>query len=224
MLVLSTENHTVNRMPVFLTKNHNVSRILVFLTGSYHWSFVSSFQLTMRYKVTYYNYITTRCLGFLQLMLRYQNMYNWSRYNLELELHLAALRRIHICTRTRTRHEGPSRKCERMPKSCLSSVRRTSEQASIPLVIHWLPEWVYVHISMIANVFFFEVPTPDGQRSPVLRTYAAKVNEGECCSPTRPHYAFCVRFAFTYRCGCGFRFYSIICMAKISNFYIPWPK
>ncbi len=33
-------------------------------------------------------------------------------------------------------------KCERMPKSCLFSVHRTSERASIPLVIRWLPESV----------------------------------------------------------------------------------
>ncbi len=38
----------------------------------------------------------------------------------------------------------------------------TSERASVPLVVCWLPKWVYIHISMIANVFFFWVPTPDG--------------------------------------------------------------
>ncbi len=29
------------------------------------------------------------------------------------------------------------------------------------------------------------------------------MNEGECCLPTRPHYAFHVHFAFAYRCGRG---------------------
>ncbi len=52
--------------------------------------------------------------------------------------------------------------CEWMPKSCLFSIHHTSKQASVPLVIYRLPEWVYVQISMIENVFFFEVPTPDG--------------------------------------------------------------
>ncbi len=52
---------------------------------------------------------------------------------------------------------------------------------------------MYIHISTMAHVFFFEVPTPDGYRSPVRRTYTAQANEGECVSPTRPHYAFRVR-------------------------------
>ncbi len=51
--------------------------------------------------------------------------------------------------------------CERMRESYLFSVRHTSERASIPLVIRWLHEWMYVHITMIMNLFFFEVPTPD---------------------------------------------------------------
>ncbi len=51
--------------------------------------------------------------------------------------------------------------CERMPKSCLFSVRHTSERASIPLVTRWLYEWLYVHITMIMNLFFFKVRTPD---------------------------------------------------------------
>ncbi len=52
--------------------------------------------------------------------------------------------------------------CKQMPKSCLFSIHHASERASVPLVIRWLPERVYIHISMIANVFFFEVPTPYG--------------------------------------------------------------
>ncbi len=98
-------------------------------------------------------------------------------------------------------------KCERMRKSRLFSIRYTSERASVPLVIHWLTEWMYVHISTIANVFFFKVPTLDGQHLPVRRTYATKANEGECYSLTSSHYAFCVRFrvcfVFAYRCGRG---------------------
>ncbi len=62
--------------------------------------------------------------------------------------------------------------CERKRKSCLFSIHRTSEWASVPLVIRWLPEWVYIHISMIANIFFFEVLTPDQLHLPVCRTYA----------------------------------------------------
>ncbi len=74
--------------------------------------------------------------------------------------------------------------CQRMPKSCLFSIHRTSERASIPLVIRWLLEWIYIHISMIANVFFICLFAKH------TRHKRMKTN---CCSPTRPHYVVRVR-------------------------------
>ncbi len=89
MPVFLTRNHTVNRMPVFLTENH-IGRILVYSTEIAQLVICLIFS-TKNATVTYYNNFTTRRLNFLQLMLCYQNMYNWSRYNYELELLLAAL-------------------------------------------------------------------------------------------------------------------------------------
>ncbi len=47
-------------------------------------------------------------------------------------------------TSVRKREQGMRDRgeCERMPKSCLFSVRHTSEQASVPLVIRRLHKWV----------------------------------------------------------------------------------
>ncbi len=62
---------------------------------------------------------------------------------------------------------------------------------------------VYVHISMIANVFFFDVLTPDGYRC----LFAKHTPHKRMLLPARPHYAlrmrFRVRLAFAYRRGCS---------------------
>ncbi len=87
MPVFSTQNLTVNRMLVSLTKNHNVSRILVFST--------EIAPLVIRLISSTENSIESHILQqfhnkmFRLLKLCYQNMYNWSRYNFELELHFA---------------------------------------------------------------------------------------------------------------------------------------
>ncbi len=47
-------------------------------------------------------------------------------------------------------------------KANANEYQKVACSASVPLIIRWLPEWMYVHISTIANLFFFEVPTPDG--------------------------------------------------------------
>ncbi len=61
----------------------------------------------------------------------------------------------------------------------------------------------------ITNIFFFEVPTPNGWHSAVRQTFTAKTNAVRCASATCPHQHFShfhmPHSTFAYGCGCGLR-------------------
>ncbi len=65
------------------------------------------------------------------------------------------------------------------------------------------------HTSSIANIFSFEVPTPNGQRSAVHQTFAVQKNAICCTSATRTREHFShfhmLHSAFAYRCERSFR-------------------
>ncbi len=89
---------------------------------------------------------------------------------------------------------------ERMPKSGLFSV------------------CLLKHMPSIANVFLFEVPTPNSLCLAVHWMFATQTNAVGCALATHPHQhlsQFCMSHsAFAYRCGCGimlFLFYGRVC-------------
>ncbi len=77
---------------------------------------------------------------------------------------------------------------ERLPKNGLFGVRLVKRMSSI------------------ANIFFFEVATPNG--SAIHRTFATQMNAVHCTLATRTHQHFShfrmPHSAFVYRCGHGF--------------------
>ncbi len=64
-------------------------------------------------------------------------------------------------------------------------------------------------MSSNTNVFFFEVPTPNGQCLAVYRTFAVQTNAVHCSLATHSHQHFShfrmSHSAFAYRCGRGLR-------------------
>ncbi len=102
---------------------------------------------------------------------------------------LEFLRYVHICMRMWIRHAG-LRWTQQISKSGLFGVRLVKRSLGI------------------ANVFFFEVPTPNGEHSAVHWKFAAQTNTVHSTSATHPrqHFShFCMpHSAFAYRCGRSF--------------------
>ncbi len=117
---------------------------------------------------------------------------------------LFPLRRNHICTQTRTRHAGLTQMRTNAKKLLVRHSphkRMSKHSAGYSLTVQMS---VRLHQYDCEHIFLWST---DSRRIafaclPNIR----RISEwkGECCSPTRPHYAFCVRFTFAYRCGCGF--------------------